>query len=115
MNSESDIPFFDEDDSERLHDAHVECFFAAVEGYDVWFGDGPMRDVYPKTCRACDKLGYSKWRVFDDSHDVGPALVFGEHDTGHGMTHFIVCGDCGTCGPWAKSQSKAFEKWVLVQ
>lgn len=77
------------------HDAHVMLF----HGFDrsaagLWHAD----------MRACP---FCKPREVM----IEPCLSHEEIWNGTRLVHLVVCGGCGTCGPWADSESEAMARW----
>jgi hypothetical protein len=77
------------------HDAHVLLFL----GFDR-----SAAGLWHAEIRACP---------FCVPHErtIEPCLSHEEIWNGTRLIHYVVCGGCGTCGPWANSESEAIALW----
>jgi Lar family restriction alleviation protein len=83
-----------------LHNSHVMLFY----GYDITFCDLLAHHDFAE-CPFCS----------EEANSI-PTLILGD-ELIHGGTrriHFVVCGNCGTRGPWGRTESDALNRWNRV-
>jgi len=86
-------------DLEPGHDPFCSHVFL-YRGYDLTAAGIWEHDIAP--CLLCKPL----------SADRDPALILTDESLHWGrLIHFVHCGNCGTRGPWADSESRALALW----
>lgn len=94
----------------------------AADDFDDIFGEGPSADCYSHVLRyyGFDLAAGGVWVhdfaacpfCFPLPPSEEPALILTDEVLHWGRRiHFVCCGNCGTRGPWANTESSALALW----
>lgn len=97
-------PFFDDIFGSDEHVDHFTSHVLLYRGFDLTASGIDNPDVFP--CLLC------RPRHHDDEPSEGcPPMLTEEVLIWGNQIHFVCCGQCGTRGPWGKTESDALSRW----